>query len=100
MILLRTMDDFDVSKLTFDEAVINKNFGTIILYFTAPKEWVEKEHPKAESAEICVEMPLNRMKPDWAFVMISPTKDGTDYEWTDLDIPESAVEKMIAMYKR
>lgn len=83
----------DISKLEFEERVDSEVYGTTTLYFIGPKELLGDEYPEAESAEIRVEFDTNNLLDSdfYPTTMISPTKDGLDYDWNDLYIDDAAV---------
>lgn len=84
---------------TFEEKYISNEYGTTTLYLTAPKELVADRYPEAEHATISIEYPTAmRNTPILATVMISPTKDGMDYDWSDYELPYGILESIINAY--
>ena len=89
-------------RIQFDDRW-DRDDGTTVLWFTAPKELLMGKYPEAESMEISVEVPTNNIKPEYAIVEMSPTKyveeeDGyTDYDWCEIDIPLDEIEELIEM---
>ncbi len=87
------------SRIKFDEKYVSDVYGTTTLYFIAPKEFLNNKYPDAESTEISVEFPTNNPEPTHASVMFSPTKDGEDYDWYNVDLSYDDIEKLIALSK-
>ena len=66
-----------------------------VYYLKAPKILVEENYPEAEWATIMVVIP-GVVHSNWdVMVEISPTKDGSDYDYTLLDLPFDLVEKLL-----
>lgn len=72
----------DISKFEFKEFVSTPDGGTF--YFTGPKEFLPNPIIKADSAEIAIQF-WNSL-PNVYATRISPTKDCSDYDWTDICI--------------
>ncbi len=81
----------------FDERYDDPEFNTITLYFVAPVELLEGQYPEAESMEISVEFPTNRSEVKYARVMGSPTKNGSDYDWFDLNMSYGEIEELMEL---
>lgn len=84
-------------RIKFDEKVKSSEYKTTTLYFTAPKELLNKKYPDAESTEISIEFPTAYPDANHATVMASPTKDGLDYEWFDLEMTNEDINALIAL---
>ena len=89
-------------RIKFDERW-DRDDGTTVLWFTAPKELLLGEYPDAESMEISIECPTEYISADYATVECSPTKydeeEGcyTDYDWREIDIPYEEIEALIKL---
>lgn len=84
--------DLDISKVKFEEAYDNTPFEEYTLYFIAPKDLVKDKHPDAEYSTISLELQTRT-------AMISPTKNGIDYDWSDIELDPDTIDKLIAMQK-
>lgn len=93
-------------RIKFEESYVSEEYGTITLYFTAPKEMLNGKYPEAESMEISIECPSERTSARYASVMFSPTKydeeseSHTDYDWFDVDMSYEEIEALIELAKR
>lgn len=103
-----------IQKISFDELVHDKESGTIIYYFIAPKDILKERYRSDETvehAEIYVELPQEiELSTDVnilaaaenAYVMLSPTKeeDGamTDFDWEDVFWDIETIIKLIQIY--
>ena len=91
------------NRIKFEEDYISEEWGTITLYFIAPKEMLNGKYPEAESMEISIECPREYIEARYATVMFSPTKydeEGecyTDYDWYDVDLPYEDIEELIKL---
>lgn len=89
------------SRIKFDESYISEEYGTITLYFIAPKEMLNGKYPEAESMEISIECPREYIEARYSNVMFSPTKYDeeeecyTDYDWFEVSLPFEDVEELI-----
>ena len=83
--------DIDISKIKFEEAYDNVPFQEYTLYFIAPKYLVKDKYPEAEHSTISLEL-MTRT------AMISPTKNGMDYDWSDVELDNDTIDKLIALY--
>ena len=81
----------------FEERYDDTELNTTTLYFTAPVELLAGKYSEAESMEISVEFPTDKPEAKCARVMVSPTKDGSDYDWCDVNISRGEIEKLIAL---
>ena len=90
-------------RIQFDESYISEEWGTITLYFIAPKEMLNGKYPEAEHAEISIECPKEYIDARYANVMLSPTKYDededcyTDYDWFDVDLSYEEIEELIKL---
>ena len=82
-------------EVELEEKYVSEEYETTTLYFIAPKEMLIESYPEAESTEISIEFPTSTPHSEYATVMISPTKDGLDYDWCDKEFTEDDVEKLI-----
>lgn len=83
--------DIDISKIKFEEAYDNAPFDEYTLYFIAPKDLVKDKYPEAEHSTISLELTTRT-------TMISPTKDGMDYDWSDIELDNDTIDKLIELY--
>lgn len=90
-------------RIKFDESYISEEWGTITLYFIAPKEMLNGKYPEAESMEISIECPKEYIDARYATVMFSPTKYDeeedcyTDYDWFSVNLSYEEIEKLIKL---
>ena len=83
--------DIDISKIKFEEAYDNELFDEQTLYFIAPKDLVKDKYPEAEHSTISLELTTRT-------TMISPTKDGMDYDWSDIEFDNDTIDRLIELY--
>lgn len=83
--------NIDISKIKFEEFYNNMPFEEYTLYFIAPKNLVKDKHPEAEHSTISLDI-ISRT------AMISPTKDGIDYDWYDIELDNNTMDELIALY--
>lgn len=83
--------DIDISKIKFEEAYDNAPFDEYTLYFIAPKDLVKDKYPEAEHSTISLELTTRT-------IMISPTKDGMDYDWSDIELDNDTIDRLIELY--
>ena len=83
-------------EVELEEKYVSEEYKTTILFFIGPKEMLIESYPEAESTEISIEFPTNTPHSEYATVMISPTKDGSDYDWCDKEFTDDDVEKLIS----
>lgn len=100
----KTIPEFDISKVTFDESWKDDSFGITVYYFTAPKEWVSDLHPEADLSEICLWVPIGAANGVYESVEIRPVHDigyGLEsYDAHDIVLPEGAVEALVALAEK
>ena len=89
--------NFVISTIQFEERVDNERFGETILYFIAPKSMLEGKYPEAESMEISITFPQTHVDPEYASVMFSPTKDGTDYDWSYAELSYENIKSLMKL---
>lgn len=82
--------NIDISKIKFEEAYDNAPFEEYTLYFIAPKDLVKDKYPEAEHSTISLELRTRT-------VMISPTKNGIDYDWYDIELDDKTIDELIAL---
>lgn len=83
--------DIEISKIKFEEAYDNAPFDEYTLYFIAPKDLVKDKYPEAEHSTISLELTTRT-------TMISPTKDGMDYDWSDIELDNDTIDRLIELY--
>ena len=81
----------DISKIEFEEAYDNAPFEEYTLYFIAPSDLVKDKYPEAEHSTISLELTTRT-------TMISPTKNGMDYDWSDIKLDNDTIDRLIALY--
>lgn len=81
----------DISKIKFEEDYDNAPFEEYTLYFIAPRDLVKNKYPEAEHSTISLELTTRT-------TMISPTKDGVDYDWYDIELDNDTIDRLIALY--
>ena len=84
--------DIDISKIKFEEAYDNAPFQEYTLYFIAPKDLVKDKYPEAEHFTISLELTTRT-------AMISPTKNGMDYDWSDIELDNDTIDKLICLWR-
>lgn len=88
--------DIDLTKFKLEDVAPSEVFGLTTLYFIGPKEVLKEFYPKCDSTEISVEFLSENPHGAYPCLMISPTKNGEDYDWSDLYIEDfAAVHKLI-----
>ena len=93
-------------RIEFDGKYHSEEYGTITLYFIAPKEMLDGKYPEAEHAELSIEFPENIIEAKDAIVLISPTKYDeecdcyVDYEWCDFDLSYGEIEELIDLARQ
>lgn len=87
-------------RIEFDERW-DRDDGSTVLWFTAPKELLFRECPEAESMELSLEFPTHNLCVEDAIVEFSPTKYNEegyiDYDWEEVDIPFDEIEALIKL---
>lgn len=84
-------------RIIFDERYDDEDYGTMTLYFIAPKEMLNGKYPEAEHMEISIEFPIGHIESNYASVAFSPSKNGEDYDWYDVDLPYDEIEEFIKL---
>lgn len=84
--------DIDISKIEFEEAYDNAPFQEYTLYFIAPKDLVKDKYPEAEHYTISLELTTRT-------AMMSPTKNGIDYDWSDVELDNDTIDKLICLWR-
>ena len=84
--------NINISEIKYEETYVGL-YGDFTYYFTAPKKLVEDNYPDCEHATISVE------RDGWGgyVCMISPTADGIDYDWKDLDLDNECVNALMEL---
>ena len=87
------------TQFTYEESYVNDTYGVTIGYFMIDKDFLEElrpgQYPEAEHGEISVEYPNDCPEASASTVVVSPTKDGIDYDWTDIDLPCEIIEVLV-----
>ena len=81
----------DISKIEFEEAYDNAPFEEYTLYFISPRDLVKDKYPEAEHSTISLELTTRT-------TMISPTKNGMDYDWSDIKLDNDTIDRLITLY--
>lgn len=98
--------NFDISVVRFEETVNNKEWNTVTLYFTAPKEWTCDKYPESVGTTISVEVHSPITAGYFPECMISPVrKKGEreeeeiyeDYDWTELELISEEIIQLLSM---
>ncbi len=85
----------DISQIEFEERYID-TVGNVALYFIAPKEFVSDKFPEAEHATISIIYHASDKDFDNCFTEISPTTDGSDYDWYHIDLEKDDIIQLIS----
>lgn len=83
--------NIDISKIKFEEEVYDDLLYEFTLYFIAPKDLVKDRYPEADHSTISLELTTET-------TMISPTKNGVDYHWSDIKFDEGTIDGLIRLY--
>lgn len=83
--------NIDISKIKFEEKVYDNILHEFTLYFIAPKDLVNDRYPEADHSTISLELMTGT-------TMISPTKNGTDYHWSDIKLDDDTIDGLIHLY--
>lgn len=87
------------ARITYDDVHVSDVYETTTVYFMIDKSLLDElrpgQYPDAEHGEISVEFPTSHPTANMSTVMISPTKDGCDYDWTDIELPYEIIEVLI-----
>ena len=88
------------ARITYDDMHVSEVYETTTVYFMIDKSLLEElrpgQYPDAEHGDISVEFPTSHPTANMTTVMISPTKDSTDYDWTDIDLPYEVIDELMA----
>lgn len=82
--------NIDISEVKFEESYDNVPFEEYTLYFIAPRDLVKDKYPEAEHSTISLELHTRT-------AMISPTKNGMDYDWSDIELDNDTIDRLIAL---
>lgn len=86
-------------RISYEETYISDIYNTTTGYFTIDKSLLEElspiEYPEAEYGTILIEYPTDIPEAKLTMVMISPTKDDTDYCWRYIDLPYEFIDELI-----
>ena len=87
------------SQIKFEETYVNEEYDTTTYYFSADKMLLASlfpgQYPEAEEMTISIELPNGCHDAMAATVMVSPTLEGSDYDWTELGLPFNAIENLL-----
>lgn len=88
-------------RVRFDEKYIDEDNKTTTLYFLAEKSLLEElfpgKYPESESMEISLKFPTESPAADNVDISVSPTKDGEDYDWTDIELPHEEIKELLKL---
>jgi len=79
----------------FEDRYYAEEIRSFTLYFIVPVELVKSQYPEAESATVSIEYPIGHPSADCAVCMISPTRDRSDYDWSDIELAPDVVQSLI-----
>ena len=89
------------NRISYEESLVSGTYETTTGYFMIDKSLLEElrpgQYPEAEHGELSVEYPTEHPEANMANVMVSPTKDGSDYDWTDIDLSYEIIEDLISV---
>ena len=96
--------DFDINKVRFEEAYKDQRDGATMLFFIAPKEWLNGRYPEVIHAELVLAYYVPGFQKTDYSTMMSPTRvnnngDIEDYDWFDVELRPSEVDALIDLYK-
>ena len=87
------------TEFSYDGSYVSSTYGTTTGYFIIDKSLLEElcpgRYPEAEHGEISIEYPTDDPQAYMAMVMVSPTKDGSDYDWTDINLPYEIIDVLV-----
>ena len=88
-------------RISYEESYVSSTYETTTGYFTIDKSLLEElrpgQYPEAEHGELSVEYPTERPEVNMTTVMVSPTKDGSDYDWADVNLSYEIIEDLISV---
>ena len=88
-------------RFSYEETYVSDVYNTTTGYFTIDKSLLEQlipiEYPEAEHGTISIEYPTDTPEAKLAMVMISPTKDDSDYCWRYIDLPYELTDELIGV---
>lgn len=89
------------NRIAYEDSYVSSTYEMTTGYFTIDKSLLEEfcpnQYPEVEHGEISVEYPTQYPEANMATVMVSPTKEGTDYDWTGIDLPYEIIDDLIAV---
>jgi hypothetical protein len=83
--------NIDISKIKFEETYVNTPFHKFTLYFIGPKDLVKDRYPEADHSTISLELTTRT-------TMISPSKNGVGYNWSDIKLDDDTIDGLIRLY--
>jgi hypothetical protein len=91
----------DISRVKFEERVMRPDLTIDVIYFTIDKDLLHElsltTYPDAEHGTLALDFyGLNTTGLDIT-CMVSPTKDGSDYDWTIIELSNEDIEKLIEL---
>ena len=88
-------------RISYEESYVSSTYETTTGYFTIDKSLLEElrpgQYPEAEHGELSVEYPTERPEVNMTTVMVSPTKDGSDYDWAYVNLSYEIIEDLISV---
>lgn len=90
----------DISKILYATTYVDDEEETQTFYFTAPKEMLNGKYPEAENMTISIEVSLNHPDARYAVVQCSPTEDGCEYDWYDVNWPYEDIEALLKLAEK
>lgn len=88
-------------RISYEETYVSDVYNTTTGYFIIDKSLLEQliptEYPEADHGTISIEYPTDTPEAKLAMVMISPTKDDTDYCWRYIDLPYEFIDELIGI---
>ena len=89
------------ARISYEESYVSSAYETTTGYFTIDKSLLEElrpgQYPETEHGELSVEYPTERPEVNMTTVMVSPTKDGSDYDWADVNLSYEIIEDLISV---
>ena len=82
-------------EFEIEDIFYTPEFNSFCLYFIGPKEMIIDSYPDAESTELSIDFVNDNTHSESVEVMISPTKDGSDYDWNYFKLDAEEIDKLI-----
>lgn len=85
-----------IDEVELEDEWENEFTGEDTLWFSAPMKLLNGKYPEAESATLELMCELGHPEKFSLPIMVSPTKDGEDYDWNAISVdPEVAWQLLI-----